>query len=403
MGITKYIMLAALVAAAPATVSAQDNGAAPILQDFRLDPSRDTSRPRPPERAGPEIGPVPDAVPLPSVTAPPVTAPRVTAPPVATPPVASPTLPQTRAPTGAPAPRATPARPQPPAASVPDSVLPPEAAQEPGLNATEPVGDALEAPVAAPAPASAVEPDDASNSRLPWILGGVVVILLLAGAFLFRRRRAEDPEDEVEIQAEPAPAVLVQTAKPSPPLNRIERTPPPAPQPPAPAPVSAATGDSLLLTFAPVHARVTMAGAQLGYNLTLHNRSAAALDGMAVTAFIANADASQPQMLAAFFDDPFAPEAHRIAGIAAGEAITVSGELRLTQFVPTEVQGRALLIPLVAFKVISLDGDEMARGAFIVGQESSPPRAKMAPFRLDQGPRQFRDVGSRPAQDLIAA
>jgi hypothetical protein len=33
--------------------------------------------------------------------------------------------------------------------------------------------------------------------------------------------------------------------------------------------------------------------------------------------------------------------------------------------------------------------------SYIVGRESDPPAAKMAPFRLDLGPRVYRKVGTR--------
>ena len=388
MGIIRYTLLAAVAAASPTLAVAQDNGVAPVLQDFRLDPARDPNRARTPERSGPEIGNIPDAVPLPSVNAPPVV---LAAPPPAVAPTVAPIRPGTAARPAAEIARPTtvpPATPTPSDAAAPDALPPASGVSNDGPPASSDV----------PAPEARNVSEAASTRYLPWIIGGLIALVL--GAFLFLRRRKT--EDELELPDEaPAIEVAEPDAVAAVPITRptvpSEIRPIPAPS----IPVSAA--NPLTLTFTPLHARTTMVGAQLGYSLTLRNESAQVLDGLAVTAFMSNGDAQQRQRLAAFFDDPFAPETHRISAIDAGEEIIVNGELRLDRLVPIELQGRALLIPLVAFKVISLDGDEIVRAAFIVGQESTPPRAKMAPFRLDQGPRQFRDIGSRPAQDLVAA
>ncbi|MGK2908581.1 MAG: hypothetical protein ACSLE1_02055 [Sphingobium sp.] len=395
MGIFKFSLLAAIAAAAPdAAVAQQDDGLSPVLQDFRLDPTRDPNRQRAPVRAGPEIGTVPDAVPLPSVNAPTVTPPPAVA---ATPPPAV-------APTVRSVPRATrpspAAEPETQAAPVPEAATSPDPATEATPPQSDPTDDMPSAPVAAPA--SVPETQTAATGILPWIIGGLAVLLIGALLLWRRRKTAEEPVEELIVT--PVPAVVEQPT-PAP----IDVAPPTPVRSPTPPPVvTRARGDvpdaaPLTLTFTPLQARTTMIGAQLAYRLTLRNQGKTALDGLAIPALMINADAQQPQKLAAFFDDPFAPEAHRVAHLAPGADVTVEGELRLDQIVPIEVQGRALLIPLVAFKIISLDGDELARATFIVGQESNPPRAKMAPFRLDQGPRQFRDIGSRPAPEMIAA
>jgi hypothetical protein len=92
--------------------------------------------------------------------------------------------------------------------------------------------------------------------------------------------------------------------------------------------------------------------------------------------------------------------------IAPGENHSLTGELRLLpdQIAPVQMGSRALLIPLVAFDAQyrwadeageSLTGTGRTGRAFIVGQEKSPPADRLAPFRIDQGPRQFRAPGSR--------
>ncbi len=398
MGTFRLSVLAGVAIVGSHPAFAQDGGAQggdapPAAQDFRLDPARDPNRGTTPQRAGPEIDNRP-AVALP--TAPAVT---VSTPPPAVAPTVNPTISRpaarsvVRAQDPTPSPAAEDAAASPlPAPSVPTGTDAPAVVAAPVSEpSTSPSGQA------APAVATPENP-------LPWwlwIIGGVV----LAGAlgYLFTRRRKRPAE--AEVLARPVLVPFVPTlASPGPPKSAAPPRPRPTPVvAPPPQPVVATPPVSLHFTALSV--RTTQAGAQIGYRLELRNEGRDAIDGLAVAGFIANADARQPQALAAFYDDPFAPEAHRIAGIAPGGAVTVEGDLHLAgdRLNPIEVQGRTLLIPLVAFKAISLDGDDMGRGAFIVGQESTPPGARMAPFRLDTGPRQFRSIGSRPAQGLVAA
>ena len=384
MGIVKSSLLAVAFLAAPVVAMAQDDSAAPVLQDFRLDPSRDPNRPRAPERAGPEIRDVPDAVPLPSVNAPVASAP----PPAAAtpPPVVAPTVVR---------PRTAPVRPvvaenARPAPAPSDSPAPVEVAPERAPPASVATNEAAPAP-----PPSVAEAEPTSASPLPWIIGGIAAVLLAAFLLFRRRSRIVTEPDEPFVEDALAPAVVPEPA----PAIADPVVPAPTPSPAVVTRVQAETPAAapLTLRFVPVQVRTTFTGAQLEYRLTVRNESAVPIDGIAVAAFMANADAQQVQVLGAFFDDPFAPEQHRVPHIEPGAEIVVSGALSLDQVSPIEVQGRALLIPLVAFKVISLDGDDLARATFIVGQESTPPRAKMGPFRLDQGPRQYREIGSRAA------
>lgn len=397
MGIFRLLLLAGVAIGGAHPALAQEGGAQggdapPAAQDFRLDPARDPNRAATPQRAGPEIDNRP-AVALP-------TAPAVTAstPPPAVAPTVNPTISR---PAARPVVRA---QDRAPSSTTQDTAAPPQAP-------SAPTGSDAPAVVAAPASEPSTLPSGQASPAVatpekpmlwwPWAVAG----LLLAGAlaYLFTRRRARPVEPEVATR--PAPVPFVPTpASPGPPKSAAPPRPRPTPAvAPPPQPVVATPPVSL--HFAALSVRTTQAGAQIGYRLELRNEGRAAIDGLAVAAFIANADARQPQALAAFYDDSFAPEAHRIAGIAPGGAVTVEGDLHLAgdRLNPIEVQGRALLIPLVAFKAISLDGDDMGRGAFIVGQESTPPGARMAPFRLDQGPRQFRSIGSRAAQGLVAA
>ena len=93
------------------------------------------------------------------------------------------------APVAAPAPAAIPEPAPAPVAQAPVAPPPVEATPVP----VEP---------AAPAPVETQAP--AARNMLPWIIGGLVVLALLAGFFLFRRRRSETVYEEAYY--EPAPA-----------------------------------------------------------------------------------------------------------------------------------------------------------------------------------------------------
>jgi hypothetical protein len=177
--------------------------------------------------------------------------------------------------------------------------------------------------------------------------------------------------------------------------------------PPAPAkPVRARAG--LSLAFHPVSARNTLVAVTIGYRLVLHNDGETAVEDISVAAIIANAQSGQEQALAAFF--AAAPEAplHRIDRIEAGADRVLTGELRLDHeaIAPIQIDERSLLIPVIAFSAHygwAQDGRGYSGAAFILGQESDPPRERMAPFRLDQGPRLYRSVGSRPALSALVS
>lgn len=160
------------------------------------------------------------AAPPPVVTAPPpVTAAPAPAPaPVATAPAPAPTArttttrtTTTRTTTRSPAPARTASRAPAPAARAPAPAPIPAAAPAPAPIAEAPVAAAPLPPVeAAPAPVTPVDAAPVENQApaarnlLPWLIGGLVALALLAAFFLFRRRRTDEIYEGS--YDEPAPA-----------------------------------------------------------------------------------------------------------------------------------------------------------------------------------------------------
>lgn len=160
-------------------------------------------------------------------------------------------------------------------------------------------------------------------------------------------------------------------------------------------------------------ARYSLMGVTVAYTLILHNRGTVAAQDMLVRGVIGNAGAQQQALLQDFLAGQEGTPLHSVVTIAPGETRQLTGELRLTpdRIVPVAMGQRSLLIPLAAFDAAyrwdGPDSDDLPSGrtarAFIVGQEQEPPTDRLAPLRLDQGPRQYRRPAARAAAELAPA
>lgn len=384
-------MLAApLLLAAPVHAQQAEE---PAPGGFSLPPSR-TAPPVDTRRQGPEL----DVFRAPAtVASPPIVAPTVTPPPVSVP-VPSPAQSTTRQPT-----RPTETRPAPtPAPSTEpeptnDSAPTPEApTAEPVVN--EATTTVTLPPAVTPAPtASPASPASADTTPWGWIIAGLLALATIAAALLLRRRRPPIEVDAVEEEPVEQPR-----AAPPP-----QPSPPPAPvAPPSPAPVDTdrAWIDMQLVV---TQARYSLMGVTIAYGLLLHNRGALAAQDVLVRGIIGNGGANQQALLDGFFIGETGLPLHAAVALAPGETLRLDGELRLApnQIVPVPMGDRSLLIPIAAFDAtyqfndVEDDKGRTAR-AFIVGQDQEPPAERLAPLRLDQGPRQYRRPAARAAAEL---
>ena len=417
MGMRPAVFIALPLLLATPSLAQEQGGGDPV---FNL--PRTSQPPSDPTRQGPELDVFRGAPVTPPASTPVITPP----PPVVAQPQPQPATPaQPQRPVTA-SPRPAPAEPA-PSARAPEgsSTAPQPSAQQPPATqplSPQPAPAEPAAPQAAPAPTPTapaneppLSPPDASSSSLGWIAGAIALLAAaLVAAWLFLRRRPEEaqqPYEEPEA-APPPPAVKPVPAPPASHPAAARPVPvPPAPQPkaPAPAPAPAATTAErpwIDLTLEVRSARLSLMGATIGYTLTLHNRGQRGADDILVRTFIANADVNQQAQLQQFFAGAVGLPAHSAVSLAPGQGHSLTGELRLLpdQIAPVQMGDRALLIPLIAFDAQYRWSDEpdaapVGSGrtgrAFIVGQEKTPPADRLAPFRLDQGPRQFRTPGSR--------
>jgi MYXO-CTERM domain-containing protein len=242
---------------------------------------------------------------------------------------------------------------------------------------------ALPAPVADPGSAEASE----SLGWMPWAVGLAALLALLGFVMLRRRRDAFAGDGYVRERAARVPA-------PAP-------RPVPAP-PPAPVVVPSAPQPRIELDFQPDRMVLTPDKAEIHYRLTVRNAGDAAAADVRVVIDMFNAGTGQEAELAAFFAE------QQLQGSDGGEWRLAPGQEEKLQGVASmananirgiEVQGRRLFIPLVAFNFVCGDGGDgkvQTAASYIVGREADPPGEKMGPFRLDTGPRVYRNVGQRP-------
>ncbi|WP_294136619.1 hypothetical protein [Sphingobium sp.] len=400
MGYHRSFLFAAPLLLALPVHAQQAEEAAPV---FTLPPA---SAPQPanPRQQGPEL----DVFRAPATTTapPPVVTPTVTPTPTPAPAQPAPQAPAQRA-APAPTPRAAPAQPT----------------QRPAAEAERAAPDNQSSPVTAPAPQPAPEPaptpaasapEEAQLSPAPtdatpwpWIIGGTLVLLaIVAALLLLRRQQPAYDEAEGEI-APPAPVPVPAAPKPAP-APQSAPTPEPAPETAIP---DAADRPWLDMALDLTQARYSLMGMTVGYTLLLHNRGETPAQDVLVRGIIGNAGAQQQALLQSFFAEQSGLPLHAAVSIMPGETRRLTGELRLMpdQIVPVKMGQRSLLIPLAAFDASYHWGPEEAEPlghgrtarAFILGQDQEPPAERLAPFRLDQGPRQYRRAATRAAGELV--
>lgn len=272
-----------------------------------------------------------------------------------------------------------------------------------------------------------VPPVDATSQALPtagdswsWPWIAALLALIAGGAFIAwnrrsRRNRYADPGRMAfagpvpEVVPEPAPAPQWDTQlKPGPVPPRAEPAPAPAPAPrPAAAPqprkddgliVSRSLRPELNIQFQPDRAVVTEDEVLVQFDVLLVNSGSAPARDVLVEGKLVSAHAGQDNEIAAFFQNPVG-QGDRIAAIPPLGRISLKSAVRLplSQLHSFEAAGRKLFVPLVAFNMLfrSNAGEDQVSASFLVGRGGENDE-KLAPFRLDLGPRIFRGLSARP-------
>ncbi|MEO8547479.1 MAG: hypothetical protein ABI422_03840 [Sphingomicrobium sp.] len=275
-------------------------------------------------------------------------------------------------------------------------------ARGPSVTTSLPPADALSA---APTPAPAIAPgqgfepaltptpaadlsEEPRGSYIPWLLA----LLLLggsAGYYVWRQRSqpryATSGGVSELIAAAPLP---------------LQRTPPPRPAPPPPPAAAGIVATRLRpwleIEFTPGRCVIGTDKATIQFAVAVFNSGSAPARDVLVEASMFNAGSNQDEEIGAFFAHPIA-KGNRISSIPPLKRIQLKSEVSLSraQMRQFEVAGRQLFVPLIGFNALYrwTGGDGQTSASYLVGRDTQAE--KMAPLRLDLGPRIFRGLGAR--------
>lgn len=359
---TTALPLIALVMAAPLAAPAWAQAA----RDFQLPPA---ATPTPDTRVqGPVDSDAPViARPRATQTATPTPTPSATATPTITSPAATPAR--------APIPQRQPAAPSatavPSAATVPSpGVLtqtpqPGPVTAETGAAPIEPLPLPSTTGSAAAPPGPAIEPGAAPGEPAPawpWIaLGGLA--LVVAGAFAAWRRRGAN---------KPVPNIIAPVV-----------------------PAAAAPGESLAISVEAVRLDRSVLNATVGYRVTIRNRTAQALSGIAIEADLVSASRERTAEQQIATPTQALTPRHAVERLAPGQSMRFEGQARLPLSEASAIwQGRAaLLVPLLRVRATAASTTPVATTLVIGTRDGSAARPQ--PFRLDEPPRSYAPLAQR--------
>lgn len=358
----RLALIFAFLFAASVPAAAQDTlpETPPELRDFRLDP----------ERAQPQPQPEPQ--------------PQITPPPVV------PTQPRSQPPSSARS-QPTPAGQRAPAASrdaSPADKQSPEPAPSVELPSTD--AEPVVAPDITPAEPAVTASQEQLQTGLTWwqIAAAVSIAALALLAFAFFRRRRSSVSQVGAVSAatdEPDPLASARPIVSAPIIG---------------PPLTPAKRANLTLEFIPDKAMLSFTALTIKGQLRLINTGELPARNMRLRATLLSANSQQNQMLAAFHSGAITIPEESLGEATAGERIAMQIEMSLpvAELQSFEVQSRRIMVPvMVANLAYDWDGgSDMVKLACLVGKEAEPPAPKMAPFRLDLGPRSFAPLGQRP-------
>ncbi len=245
---------------------------------------------------------------------------------------------------------------------------------------------------------------------LPWI--AALIALIGGGAFIAwsrrgRRQRYADPGRMAF--AGPAPEVIPDAE----PLRRAAPRPDPVPArgqagpSPRPDPVAKPADDGLIVSsrlkpqlnveFSPERVVVTEQEVLVQFDVVLANVGSAPARDVLVEGRLFTAHIGQDQEIASFFHNP-TTDGDRMTTIAPLGRISLKSVARLPldEVHRFEAAGRKLFVPLMGFNILYRAGssESQASASFLVGRGNEQDE-KLAPFRIDQGPRSFRGLSAR--------
>jgi hypothetical protein len=384
-GVVRLGSLATLIFCAP-IANAQNAlpQTPPELKDFRLDKKPEPPREAAPTIIVPDVKPAtPDAEPKPQPTA-----------------TTQPSKPRA----------ATPSKAAPQTAVKPSQgLLPPETvdnAPVTPLPGVAPVLQAEPSQPAVPAPATGFDP-----SSLPWawIAGALALaaIALFAVAKLRTGRATADAGMAEEDFYSPVPATLDEPIAHPVAAPFVEEMAPEALiiEPVAAKSVAEPPADIprplLEISFVPDKATISLANLTIRGQLRIINQGKAAAHTMKLRAVLISASEVQDAAIDQFHEakDLHFTEYLGEAGIAERIGMDLELSIPLSELRSYLLGDQRLFVPIMLANIEygwGEGGHDVAQLACLIGREANPPKPKMAPLRLDLGPRSFAPLGQRP-------
>lgn len=354
MTLTFRILALSALLAATMPAAAQD------ARDYQLPPGptpTETSRAQGPVDPDAPVPARPRAIPTATATTPaptPTPTPSAAQAPALTLPAPLPAAPRIVA-SGRPTATAT-------QAPAPSPSLPMESSPAPSPEVTTPTA-AVATAEALPSERAQVSPSTPAWPW-PWIAGGGAAVAGLAALVaLTRRRRRVVPEAIVPFE------------------------------PPVSAPPSAS--DRLAMSVEAVRLDRSMMNATVGYRITLRNRGAEALGGIAVEADLVSASSDLPPERQLASPDHALPVLHAADRLGPGQSLRFEGQVRLPLAQASLIwQGRVgLLVPLLRVRATA-EGAQAVASTLVIGAGDGAS-ARPQPFRLDEPPRSYAPLAQR--------
>jgi hypothetical protein len=152
--------------------------------------------------------------------------------------------------------------------------------------------------------------------------------------------------------------------------------------------------------FVPERTIVDSESVVIEYAVELYNSGSAPARDVRVEAAMFNANPAQDQQIAAFFAQA-AGSGQRVEVIGPLQRVTVRSSLLVprAQLSAIHAEGRPLLVPMTALNTLyrwGSNNDGQTSASYLVGKQTTTD--KLAPFRLDLGPRVFRGLAIREHQ-----
>ena len=182
--------------------------------------------------------------------------------------------------------------------------------------------------------------------------------------------------------------------------------PQPAPPPRKPVAtvgiVASRLRPAIELGFHPLRCQVDDDQVAIEFELELFNAGTAPARAVLAEASMLNAGASQEQDLDAFFSNPNGV-GERLAVIQPMKRVSFRSQVVAPRNAVQEYElaGRKSFVPVIAFNALYewSGGSAQSSAAYLVGRDTQ--QDKLGPLRLDQGAREFRELGARPLPSAV--